>query len=195
MSAIPPRPSHCCGRPRRLRPTPNPCRSRRRLIACRRCRAPMRPRHSPRCSTGSIRTNASRCSRWRRGRCASASRRGSPRPRSPTASISMSRRSRKCGTASHRPTPRCSTGPSGAGRSRPPPTCRCFARSCSRTRSRNCASISPTMPPSGNGTASASRSSMSPARRGSTAAPATTSPRAFQRSRAISPPPACSTAS
>ena len=60
-----------------------------------------------------------------------------------------------------RPTPRCSPGSRARARSRPPPTCRCSARSCSRTRWRSCASTSPTMPPSGNGTASASRSSMS----------------------------------
>ena len=53
-------------------------------------------------------------------------------------------------------------------------TCRCSARSCSPIRSRRPRSRSTIMRPSGNGTGSASSSSMPAARRGSTAAPATT---------------------
>ena len=61
--------------------------------------------------------------------------------------------------ARSRPMPPCSPGPRGAARSRPPPTRRCSARSCWRIRSRTRASTWPTMPPNGNGTASACRSS------------------------------------
>ena len=58
-------------------------------------------------------------------------------------------------------------------------TCPSSARSCSPIRSRRRGSRSTIMPPNGNGTASASSSSMPAARPGSTAAPATTLPRSF----------------
>ena len=63
-------------------------------------------------------------------------------------------------------------------RSRPPRMSRSSARSCSPTRSRRRASRSTIISPSGNGTGSASSSSMPAARPGSTAAPATTLPAA-----------------
>ena len=53
-------------------------------------------------------------------------------------------------------------------------TCRCSARSCSPTRSKRPRFRSTIMRPNGNGTGSASSSSMPAARRGSTAAPAMT---------------------
>ena len=107
-----------------------------------------------------------------------------------------SMRSRRCGTASRRPMPRCSTGRDGRAQAEQHAG-GASARSCWRIRSRTSStrSISPIMPPSGNGTASASSSSMPAARRGSTAAPATTSPAAFPTSPRRSRGRACSTAS
>ena len=141
------------------------------------------------------RAAASPCSSWRPARCASASRRGSPRSRWRRRSSSTSMRSRRSGTASTRPICRCSPGPRGGASSRRRATCRSSARSCSRIRSTSCASRSTIMPPSGNGTASASSSSAPAARRGSTAAPATTSRRSFPDVAEAFDAEACSTAS
>ncbi|MCY1170464.1 hypothetical protein D9M73_105360 [compost metagenome] len=194
MSAILRKRSRCCGQNPWSCRMPSRSASRRRLIGWRHCRDRIRPPCWPRCSTASMPTNALPCSRWQRGRCGSGFPRASRRPRSRRRLRSMSRRSRKCGTGSRRLTQRCLIGRRDAARSRPAPTCRCSAHSCWRIRWRICASISPTMPPNGNGTGFACNWCMSPGRRGCTAGRATTSPRVSPRWRAISPRRACSTA-
>ncbi len=135
------------------RPMPVRCRSPLRSTRCAICRAPMRPRCSPACSTGWMRKSGSRCSRWRPGGCASACRRVTPRPR-------WRRRSAGCrcgGGGVARPVaPYASLFAWAEGKGRNPPrrTCRSSAPSCSRTGWRMRRSTSPIMPPSGNGTAS-----------------------------------------
>ena len=150
-------------RPRRRRATAEPL-SRRAAWSngCSTCRARMRPPRSPAMLD---RLDAEeRFALLKMATGGAAHRRvGAARQDRARAGVRARGRCGRGSVARHRarPMPRCSTGPRGAARSRPPPTCRCSARSCSRTRSRSCASTSPTMPPSGNGTASASRSSMS----------------------------------
>ncbi len=92
---------------------------------------------------------------------------------------------RRCGTASRRPTRRCSPGSKGAARGRTRRTRRCSARRCWRIRwSRRTGFpwMRATTAPSGNGTASACSSSRPPAASGSIRAAATTSPARSPRS-------------
>ena len=118
----------------------------------------------------------------------SAFRRGSPRRRWPRPSGSTSMRSRRCGTASSRPIAELfawaegrGEQPTAARRAGVPPV---HARPPARGPAGRRSTI---MRPSGNGTASASSSSAPAARRGSTAAPATTSRAASRTSPRPSP--------
>jgi DNA ligase 1 len=122
-----------------------------------------------------------------RRRCASASRRGSPRRRSPRSAARTSTRSRRSGTGLAPPYAELFAWLEGRAEKPEttdpapfrPPMLSHAARGCDLERS-----IPPTSPPNGNGTASACRRSAARRRatggvRGSIRAPATTSPRAF----------------
>jgi hypothetical protein len=115
-------------------------------------------------------------------RASGRDRRGSPSRRwpMPSGSTSSGRGGVARPEAAVRRAVRLGRGP--RRRSRPRATSRCSARSCSPTRSTRPRSRSTIMPPSGNGTGSASSWSMPAARPGSTAAPATTFRAAFPTS-------------
>ena len=94
--------------------------------------------------------------------CASASRRGSPRPRRPRSATTIRTRSKSSGPGLRRLTSNCSPGWKAAPTSRSAPIPRRSVRRCWRMPSRrpiSPRSIPPTFPPNGNGTAPASRRS------------------------------------